>query len=133
MVTVATCSFAWSLTRWVDTLALHYTVPLVVTATIWILTIVFASGVIWEMTAQLMAKPKPPTPPGPTQPPGQPGGTPRQPPAPIQPPQPIKPPKKQTAAETTLVDLAPVETTLVDMEPVGHWRPAVSESAAKDN
>lgn len=123
MVTVATCAFAWSLTRWVDTLALHYTVPLVMTGTLWILTVVFASGVIWEMTAQLMAKP--PTPPGPTPPPQKPGET----PAPIQPPRPKPNRPPRGLVETTLVDLTPVETTLTDMEPVGHWYPAVSENA----
>jgi len=141
MVTAATSAFAWSLTRWVDSLALRYTVPLVVFGTIWVLTVSFAAGVAWTAAEQFgvwAAKPKPPRPPGPTPPPPQPGETPRPAPGPIQ-PRPPRPPRQELLAETTLVDMEPVCETreipaCVDQleEPVGYvpvWRPPASGTA----
>jgi hypothetical protein len=125
MVTVATGAFSWSLTRWVDTQAVHYTVPLVVTATVWILTVVFVSGVCWEVAVQAgswMAKPS--RPPRPTPPPEQPGETPRHPPAPIQPPR----PKPNRRVEVTLVDMRPVVDT---QEIPVVWTPPVSETSRR--
>lgn len=139
MLAASTSVFAWTFSRFTDTMGYRYCVPLVVYGTIWTLVIVFSAGVVWSLAEQAhawAAGPRPPTPPGPTPPPGQPrpGDTPRPAPGPIQ-PRPPRPPRSLT--ETTLVDMAPVSDVTQELPRVvietTHWRPLVSPNSKERN
>jgi len=124
MLAAATSTFAWAFARFTETDGYLYCAPVVVYGTIWILTVVFATGVCWSLAGQVgewMAKPDPPE---------QPGDQHRPKSSPIQPRLP-KPPRR---VEITLVDMEPVTeiTQPIPRMVLREWRPPVS-SNSKEN
>lgn len=125
MMTAATSVFAWTFSRFTDTVGYRYCAPMVVFGTVWLMTGVFASSVAWHLAADLVRRPY-----------RRPGSRPPRDPRTLS-PEPRPNPQRERLTEITLVDLEPIQDLTQEIPVVpSHvlsrdwsWRPPVSPTA----